>query len=442
MFAAVGIDVERRLIVILIQLSVILLVARIFAVLFRRIKQPAVIGEITAGLLLGPSFLGWVAPGLSALIFLPDTDPLGREAARILQVISQLGLILLLFLIGLEFDFNHLKTHAKSAAGISAAGIALPFVLGFGLAQYLYPHLGNGVDARGFMLFLGISMSITALPVLARMLQEFGITRTRLGTVAITAAAGDDAVGWILLAGASAMVTAKYNLWNTLRMTAWTAGFVLFLVYIARPALCAWARAAVRNNQGKLGPTSLSVLLTVLFACSILTSYIGIFTIFGAFLLGAVLSDEEEFRNAVAGILHNFVLVFFLPIFFTYTGLRTDVGLLTTAQLWAFAALVLMVAVLGKLGGCTLAARVARFPWKESFLIGSMMNTRGLVELIVLNVGYDLGVIPPDLFTMLVLMALLTTVMTTPLLYSFRKGTELERPLNRWFGIKNSSSSP
>ena len=414
-----SIEVESILLTVLLQLAVILLAARAFAIVFRRLGQPAVVGEIAAGLALGPSLLGRLAPEASARLFDPSVGP-------IFSVLSQLGLVFLLFLIGLEFDFGHLRLRGRAALSISAAGMLVPFGLGWALAWWMRPHLEVAVDPHGFALFLGTAMSITAIPILGRMMMEMHITRTRLGAITITAAAVDDATGWILLATISAMVQAAFDPWLSLRMIALTLGFAAILIYVGRPLLRRWIRFALRRGDGELSLNSLAILLVVLFLCSIATNLIGIFAIFGAFLLGAVLSDEHEFRHAVTRHMRHFVTVFFLPIFFTYTGLRTDIGTLGSPTLWLFAAAVSAVAILGKFGGCSLAAWASGFPPREAACIGTMMNTRALMELIVINVGHDLGVIPPSVFCMLVLMALLTTVMTTPLLLRLAPTTELE----------------
>jgi Kef-type K+ transport system membrane component KefB len=350
------------------------------------------------------------------------SDPL---LGWVLTSLSQLGLILLLFLVGLEFDFGHLRWHGKSALAISAAGIALPFALGLALAVAMQPYLGD-VPPMGFALFLGTALSITAIPILGRMMMELNITRTRLGAVTIAAAAVDDAVGWILLAAVAAIVRAEFDPGRTLLMAAETIGFALLMVVAVRPVLRVWVRYALRRGDGEIGVNSLAVLLAIIFACAIATSLIGIFAIFGAFLLGAVLSGEHEFRQAVTRRLRDFVTAFFLPLFFAYTGLRTDIGSVESGQLWLVCGLVSAAAVLGKFGGCGLAAWLTGFPCREAACIGALMNTRALMALIVINLGKDLGVVPDSVFCMLILMALVTTVMTTPILLRLMPGTELE----------------
>jgi Kef-type K+ transport system membrane component KefB len=433
---------EDLLLPVLVQLAVLIVVARVVAMIFRRFGQPAVVGETAAGLLLGPSVLGWLFPDLWQALFHPAFDGVPPELSniaigRIFAIISQLGLIFLLFLVGLEFDFSHLKMHGRGALAISATGVAVPFVLGLAIAPLLLPHVephpdsGQPVPALGFMLFLGVALAITALPVLARMMLEWNITRTRIGTVTISAAAVDDATGWILLGSVAAIVRNEFELWAVLRTLGLAVGFALFMIFLARPLLVRWARAALKRGNGELGLTDLTLVLVTLLLCSIATNLIGIFDVFGAFLFGAVLSGEAEFRAAVARRLRDLVTAFFLPIFFTYTGLRTDVRSVGSVEMWLLAGLILAAAIVGKFAGCGLAARAAGFATREAALVGAMMNTRGLMELVVINVGYELRVIPRSVYCMLVLMALVTTVMTTPIVRRLARGTELEEPIRK-----------
>ena len=425
LLASVNPKIEEVMLTVLVQLIIIIIAARIFAAIFRWFRQPQVVGEIAAGLILGPSCFGYFFPELSHQIFNP-------EVSEVFGVFSQLGLILLLFLIGLEFDFNHLRWNGAAAFTISLSGIILPFALGAGLAPFIHPYLeplketGEPVAFWGFLLFMGTSMSITAIPILGRMMMELGITRTKLGAITISAAAVDDACGWIILATISSIVAAKYNPLLTLRMIGLTIGFLLLMIFVVRPLAKRAVKYALTAGRGELSMNHLAVLFICLFACAIATNLIGIFGIFGAFLFGTILSDEHEFREAVGKQFRNFVTVFFLPIFFTYTGLRTNIGTLDTPIHWLLLSGVLFAAIFGKLGGCGIAAKLCGFSNKESFIIGTMMNTRALMELIVINVGRNLGVIPDSVFCMLVLMALLTTVMTTPMILWSYRGTELE----------------
>jgi Kef-type K+ transport system membrane component KefB len=429
--------VETKIVAVLIQLSVIILAARVAALLARRLGQPAVVGEILAGLVLGPSVVGrkgtffyhyWLElfhPSNPALVNLGD----------VFTVLSQLGLIFLLFLIGLEFDFKHLRRAGGASMFISVTGLVAPFVLGIGLAFWMAPFLHLEVTRRlGFALFMGTAMSITAIPILGRIMMEMNISRTRLGAITITAAAVDDACGWILLATVSALVHSGFSPVGTLVMIGETIAFAGLMIFVLRPILCRWARNSVRDGNGALGINSLAILIAIVFTSAIITSKIGIFAIFGAFIVGAVFSDEAEFRKAVNHRLRDFVTAFFLPIFFTFTGLRTDIGEIHGPTLWLFAGAVSFLAMLGKFGGCSLAARLAGFSSRESVVIGIMMNTRALMELIVINKGLELGVIPPSVFCMLVIMAVFTTVITSPLMLRFIPGTDLE-PLVRQSGF-------
>jgi Kef-type K+ transport system membrane component KefB len=455
-------SVEELLLPVLIQLVVILITARVFGSLFHRLRQPVVVGEIAAGLVLGPSVLGALFPSIAQAVFHPSVGSLPHEVVDILfnkifTILSQLGLIFLLFLVGLEFDFSHLRWHGKAALGISVSGVALPFALGLGVAWLLWPHVeahperpGQAVPMLGFMLFMGVAMSITAIPVLGRMMMELNITRSRLGAITISAAAVDDATGWILLAAVAAVARGElagaasgFAPATTLLMAAVTVAFVLAMVFLVRPLL-RWGlgRLRQRGKEG-MGLNILAVLLALVFLSSIATNLIGIFAVFGAFLMGAILSGEEKFKEAVISRLRDVVTVFFLPIYFTYTGLRTNVGALTSPQLWFFCALVLLAAIAGKLGGCGLAARLGGFSVRESCCVGVLMNTRGLMELVVINAGYELGVIPPSVFCMLVIMAMVTTVMTTPVLLRMMPGTELEPYIRRseFFGAPQAEDS-
>lgn len=419
MHSPVGAQTEHLLLIVIIQLIVVITASRLFGVLFRLLGQPQVCGEIAAGLILGPSLFGRFFPELFTQVF-------HQSAGPIFSVLAQLGLILLMFLIGLEFDFSHVRTHGHVAMAISAAGIAFPFLLGLGVARMLYPHTAEGVSKTGFALFIGTALSITALPILGRMMVEFNLSRTRLGSLTITAAAADDATGWIILAVVSAIVRSKFNATDAVVMLAEAAGYALFMIFVARRWLCRWTQAALRRNGGELSLAALAVVLILIFVSAAITNVIGLFSIFGAFIMGAVLYDQHEFREAVMRRMRDFITVFFLPIFFTYTGLRTDIGSMQGGVLWALCGLVLLAAVAGKLGGCTLAARLSGLGWKDSWMIGVFMNTRALMELIAVNIGHDLGVIPKSVFFMLVLMAVVTTYMTTPLIQRLIRNTELE----------------
>ena len=354
----VGAGLEGVLLRVIIQLIVIIAAARIFGVIFRLIGQPQVCGEIAAGLILGPSLFGGFFPNLFEQVFHPSVG-------QIFSVLSQIGLILLLFLIGLEFDFGHLRNHGHTALSISILGMLLPFGLGLLVAYVLYPYVGQGINWLGFFLFMATALSITALPILGRIMIEFNINRTRLGSITISAAALDDACGWIILAMITAIVRANFNPLNTFLMVFETLTFGLFMVFVARPLLRRWTNYALREGKGELSLTSLAILLILILISSVITNLIGIFSIFGAFMMGAMLYDHHEFREAVVRRLRDFVMAFFLPIFFTYTGLRTDIGTME-GGLWGLCGLVLLVGIVGKFGGCTIMARLNGFSWREA----------------------------------------------------------------------------
>jgi Kef-type K+ transport system membrane component KefB len=369
------VSVEAVLLPILGQLVIVILAARLFAVLFRKLGQPAVVGEIAAGIILGPSVLGWLLPGVFRAIFHPHVHGLPPELSGpllhwILTSLSQLGLILLLFLIGLEFDFCHLRWHGKSAMVVSLGGMFVPFGLGLGLATLMHSQVAAEIPRLSFSLFFATALSIMAIPILGRMMMELNITRTRLGAVTISAAAVDDAVGWILLATVATIVQSQFEIGRLLLlMIVQTIGFAAAMVLLARPQLVrpllVWgASAALRAGDGDLSLNGLAILLALVFACAIVTNLIGIFAVFGAFILGAVLSDQSDFHLAVNRRLRDFVSAFFLPVYFAYTGLRTGIGSLGSLPLWLWCGGVTIAAIVGKMGGCALAARATGSSWR------------------------------------------------------------------------------
>jgi Kef-type K+ transport system membrane component KefB len=403
----------------MLQLTIIMVTARIASAAFRRMGQPGVCGEMAAGLLIGPSLFGKLFPHVFRAIF----DP---SLSHTITIFSQIGLVLLLFLIGMEFEFSHLKTHGRGAVSISLSGIIVPFGCGLLLAWFLYPFVGTGIYFAGFCLFTATAMSITALPTLGRILLEFGFNRSHIGVTAITAAALDDAAGWMILATINAVVTSNFHFWAAAIMIAETIAFVAILVLGVRPLLLRWTRHIVAVEGDQISFTTLAITIVLVFGAAMITNLIGIFSIFGAFIMGALLFDQEKFRQAVASRLRDFVHVFFVPIFFLYTGLRTDMGSMSGTLMWELCGLVIVVAILAKGGGCVAASLLSGFSWKESLSLGVLMNTRGLMELVVLNVGYELGMIPKSMFFMLTLMAIVTTYMTAPLLRRLIKIEEFQ----------------
>ena len=371
------------------------MVARLAGLLFRRIGQPPVIGEVVAGIALGPSLLGGWSDGL----FPAETRPL-------LRILASLGLAVFMFLVGLQLDLGHLggRDRRRASTGVAVAGTAVPFVLGIALAMALHPSHGAG-DFLPFALFIGAAMSTTAFPVLARILQERGLYDTPLGVLTMASAAGDDVLTWATLAVVVAIVAAT-GAWTLPYILALAVLFGLLMVLVVRPRL---ARYADRN----LGQSELTLVVAGLLACAFVTSAIGIHEIFGAFLLGAVF-PRGPFADAVRGRLESVAAVL-LPVFFVTTGLNVDIGGIGAEGVWHLS-LILLVACAGKLVGAGVGARSQGLAWRESVALGVLMNTRGLTELVVLNIGRDLGVLDDELFTLLVVMAVVTTVATSPLL--------------------------
>ncbi|HEX2189633.1 MAG TPA: cation:proton antiporter, partial [Longimicrobiaceae bacterium] len=396
------------LLTLLVQVGVVLAVARLVGLAFRRIHQPQVVGEMVAGIMLGPSLLGWAAPGLSARLFPP-------ESLASLGLLSQVGLLLFMFLVGLEFDTKLLRGRGHTAVVTSHVSIVVPFVLGAALALFLYPRLSDrSIGFTGFALFMGSAMSVTAFPVLARILTERNLLRTRLGAVTIACAAVDDVTAWSILAVVVAVVragSAEVPPWVTLAGSAVYVGLMLTLVRRALGALGRFAR-----SRGRVTQDLLAVVLLLLLASAWTTERLGIHALFGAFLLGAVMPRERALVRGLTEKLEDATVVFFLPLFFAFTGLRTRIGLVEGAEMWLYCGLILLVAVAGKFGGSALSARATGLGWREAGALGVLMNTRGLMELVILTIGLELGVISPALFAMMVVMALATTFMTTPLL--------------------------
>jgi Kef-type K+ transport system membrane component KefB len=404
---------------IIVELILIVACARAAGVLFKRIGQPQVCGEIAAGLILGPSFFGALLPHAQRLLF-------DLSTIRQLNVIGEIGLIFIMFLIGLEFDFGHLAGSTGTAFAISAAGIIVPFSMGIPLGRWIYSQMDLHVNTLGFTLFIAMALSITAMPVLGRILIEFNMNRNKIGALAMTAAAMDDAVGWLLFALISAVAAARFHLGPILSSVLEVVAYVLAMIFIVRPLLVKWTRWVMRDSDGVLSAGALAQLIIFFLASAAITSAIGIFSVFGAFMVGAILHDQKAFCAAVNSRMRDFVTVFFLPIFFTLTGLRTDISSMSGRSAWIIGIIVILIACLGKFGGCCLAGKLSGLTWREAFSVGAMMNTRGLMELIVLNVAYDLGIIPKPVFFIFVIMAVVTTYMAAPVLRYLIRGTEMQ----------------
>ena len=393
--------------VLLLQVIVIIVFVRLFGFVLKKAGQPAVIGEIIAGIVLGPSVLGIILPGISAFIF--PVNSLGN-----LQFLSQVGLILFMFIIGLELDLNLIRKQATGAIIISHASIIIPYALGMTLALFMYRSFAPpGISFLSFALFMGIAMSITAFPVLARIIQERKLTKTKLGVMALTCAAADDITAWCILAALIGIVNAGTPL-SALYTICLLILYVLVMMLIARPLL---KNILLRYNKNKVaGKSMIAIVFMVMLLSAYITEVIGIHALFGAFLAGVIMPNEFDFRRTLIHKIEDISMVLLLPLFFVFTGLRTQLSLLNESSLWITFIWIVVAAVAGKFGGSAIAAKVVGQSWKESLSIGALMNTRGLMELVVLNIGYDLGILSPQVFAMMVLMALVTTLLTNPTL--------------------------
>ncbi len=389
------------------QLILIVIVARLCGALARKLGQPAVIGEMFAGIFLGPSLLGWVWPDAFGFFF-------PQPSLGTLRMLSQIGICLFMFVVGMELDLHHLKHEAHTVVLVSKVSILFPYLLGVAASLWLFPAFGvPGVKFLPFALFIGISMSITAFPVLARILEERGLTKTALGTTAIACAAANDVIAWCVLALVVAIAKAG-NLASTFLSMVLVVLFVAVMLMWVRPRLARWVvRSGGADATGK---GLMAGIIVLLFASALFTDVIGIHALFGAFLAGVIMPQHGKIREVLKERLEYFSSVFLLPLFFVFTGLRTQVGLLNEPSGWITCVALIALATIGKLGGTMITARLTGVNWIDSFALGSLMNARGLVELIALNIGYDLGILSPSMFTMLIIMALLTTSLAGPFL--------------------------
>ena len=400
-------NLQHPLAILLGQIITIIFVARLFGWIFRKIGQPSVIGEIVAGIALGPSLLGLYFPEFSSTLF--PIASLGN-----LQFLSQIGLILFMFVIGMELDLKVLKNKANDAIVISHASIVIPFSLGIGLAYFIYYRFAPlGVEFLSFSLFMGIAMSITAFPVLARIVQEREIHKTRLGTIVITCAAADDITAWCILAAVIAIVKAG-SFVSSLYVIGLAIVYVGVMLLIVRPFLK--RIGDLYKTKNKLSKPVVAIFFLTLILSSYTSEIIGIHALFGAFMAGAIMPDITKFRAIFIEKVEDVSVILLLPLFFVFTGLRTQIGLINDPYLWKLTGAIILVAVIGKFFGSALAAKFVGQSWQDSLTIGALMNTRGLMELVVLNIGYDLGVLTSEVFTMMVIMALVTTMMTGPAL--------------------------
>lgn len=409
---------------LIVQIGIILLASRGVGWIFRRLHQPQVVGEMVAGILLGPSLLGWAAPGLSASLF-------PQDSLKLLAAISQLGLVVYMFLVGLALNLDKLKEHTRSAILTSQLGIVVPFILGYFLAGYLYSKLSSpSVAPIHFALFLGIAMSITAFPVLARILTDRKMAHTNVGSVALTCAAVDDITAWCLLAALTLIVHATSATMPLWAMIGGTIAYVGAMIFAVRPILGRLLPARMSKHRD-MPQDLLALILAGVLASAWVTERLGIHALFGAFLVGAILPRHKVLVSGLMRKLEDLVVVFFLPLFFALTGLRTTLTLLNGTEMWMLCGVIIAIAVIGKLGGAMTAARLTGLSWRDAGAIGILMNTRGLMEIVVLNIGLDLGIVSPSLFGMMIVMTLTTTFMTTPLLDWFYRGQPENNPLAR-----------
>ncbi len=402
---------------VLIALGVIITVARLVGALFKLIRQPPVMGEVIAGILLGPSALGAVWPEATRFV-------LPAEVAPALDGLAQMGVLLYMFVIGLELNPAVLRGRTAATITVSHASIVVPFLLGFALCLYTYPRYSSSdVPFTVFALFGGVALSITAFPVLARILTDRKLNTTPIGTIALACAAVGDVTAWCLLAFSVSGVRATMG--GAVVTLAASVAYVAVMFAVVRP----WLRRFVARVEGQenVSRAVMTIVFIGMLGSALVTSLIGIHALFGAFLFGAMIPHDSRLARQVMDRLEDVVVVLLLPAFFAFVGMRTQIGLVSGPAAWATVALIFAVACIGKFGGAFVAARLTGLSTPDSALLGALMNTRGLMELIVLNVGLDLRVLSPTLFTMMVLMAIATTMMTTPIVDLLAKRASLAR---------------
>ncbi|MGZ7041238.1 MAG: cation:proton antiporter domain-containing protein [Thermoanaerobaculia bacterium] len=404
---------------VLLALVVVIIAARICGALCKRIHQPPVIGEVIAGILIGPSLLGRISPAAMTFVLPPKVMPL-------LAIIAQIGVILFMFLVGLELDTSKLKHRTHATIAISHASILVPFLLGSALALWLYPTLATSdVPFTFFALFVGVSLSVTAFPVLARILTDRGIQSTHMGTIALACAAVDDVTAWCLLAFLVALIKARAA--DAIVTFGLTGLYVAFMLIVARPLIARAVRA--QEVRKSISQSAIAVVLVGLLLSTLATEAAGIHAIFGAFLLGAIIPHDSMLARDLNYKLSDLVVVLLLPAFFALTGMRTQIGLVQGASQWMLCGVIVATACIGKFGGSFVAARITGLGTRDSAALGVLMNTRGLMELIVLNLGLDLHILTPTLFAMLVIMAVVTTLATAPALHLITVGSSHESSL-------------
>jgi K+:H+ antiporter len=411
-------NLRNALSILLLQLVVIIVASRLVGKLFLKIGQPRVMGEIVAGIILGPSLLGQLSPNTMAFLFPP-------ESLEPLRLLSQIGVVLFMFVVGMELEIGDLRKKAYAAIMVSHASIVVPFFLGVTLSLLVYKSESPArTSFTPFALFMGIAMSVTAFPVLARILEDRGLSKTALGGIAITCAAFDDVTAWCLLALVIAIARAD-GIWPAIITVGFVIAFVSLMILLIKPTFARLIKETMDDERHRRG--LVAMILVFVFTCALITEIIGIHSLFGAFLAGVVMPQAAGFRSMLKSKLETLSLVVFLPLFFAFTGLRMQITLLNDWQSWLLCGLIILVAIAGKLGGSMFMARWTGMGWRDSFSLGVLMNTRGLVELIVLSIGYDLGILSARTFAMLVLMALVTTFMTGPLLSLVKFATSESR---------------
>jgi Kef-type K+ transport system membrane component KefB len=390
---------------LLLALAAVVITGRVLGRVFRLIGQPPVIGEVVAGIMLGPSLLGSLSPEAYAFL-------LPQAVAPSLGLLSQLGGALYMFLVGVELDTDVLRGQLRSTVTIAQSSIVLPFILGAGLAVVVAGDLAPaGVPLEHFVLFMGVAMAITAFPVLARILADTGLTRTDLGRLALTCAAVGDVTAWCLLAFVVGVVQSRQG--SALLPSVMTVAYIALMFTVVRPVVVRWCRTLETRTVDR---DVIAAVIVAALISALVTEWIGIHAIFGAFLIGAVIPHDSRLARVLEERIENLVTILLLPAFFAFAGMRTEIGLISNWTGWLTCAAIILLATIGKCGGTLVAARLAGHEWRTATSLGVLMNTRGLMELIVLNVGLDLGVISPTLFTMMVVMAIVTTMATTPLL--------------------------
>lgn len=400
-----GHNIKQPLSILLLQILVILIVSRIFGVLLTKIGQPSVVGEIIAGIVLGPSLVGYFFPEFSEFLFPKDSE-------KTLQFLSQIGLAFFMFIVGMELDIDSIRKKAHNAFIISHGSIVISFFIGVVLSTYIFSQFAPaGVSFLSFALFMGVAMSITAFPVLARIMKERNITKTPIGNMVISCAAIDDITAWCTLAVIIAIAKAG-GMGGSLLTIILAVGFVLIMIWLVKPWLKKISASIVEKEN--VSKTIVAIAFFIMMVSAYTTEVIGIHALFGAFMAGVVMPNNLKFKDHLAAKIEDVSILLLLPIFFAFTGLRTQIGLLNQSHLWSTFFIIMICAVGGKFGGGFVTSKITGQSWKDSLSIGALMNTRGLMELIVLNIGYDLGILSPEIFSIMVLMALATTFMTGP----------------------------